>query len=277
MTSSPEGSVAAITPRVAAAEFGHASPVLEARNVVKWFGGVQALSGVSLAVRPGEVVGLVGDNGAGKSTIVKILSGLISPDEGEVLVDGIPVKLTSADARLLGIQTVHQGLALCDNLDAAANVHLGHEPVRFAIGPLKFLNKSRAVREAEEHLQWVGARIPDVRSSVGGLSGGQRQAVAIARSTMDARKVIMLDEPTAALGVGQRAATLDLIRTLASRGLAVIVISHNLEDVFRVSDRVIGLRLGQVTLDSPIGETTHEEVVSCMTTGPQVRLPMEES
>jgi simple sugar transport system ATP-binding protein len=247
-------------------------PEVRCVNLMMWFGGVQALRGVTLDIYPGEVVGLVGDNGAGKSTLVKILSGIHRPDSGELWIGGEQIKgLTPLGARALGIETVYQDLALCDNLDASANVTLGQEPVRFRFGPIAFVDKKRALILTSERLTIVGARLPDMHASVRRLSGGQRQAIAIARATVRAHRMIMFDEPTAALGLGQRRTTLELIRRVADQGVAVIVISHNLEDVFAVSDRIVGLRLGEVTLEAPTSETTHEEVIACMTMGAPAR------
>jgi ribose transport system ATP-binding protein len=245
-----------------------AAPVVRCVDVTKWFGGVQALRGITLDVYAGQVLGLVGDNGAGKSTLVKILSGIHQPDSGELWIGDEQVKgLTPHGARGLGVETVYQDLALCDNLDASANVTLGQEPVRFRLGPFKFVDGRKAAQLTRERLTVVGARLPDMNSSVRRLSGGQRQAIAIARATVRAHRMIMFDEPTAALGIAQRKTTLNLIRGVADQGVAVIVISHNLEDVFAVSDRIVGLRLGEITLDSPIADTTHEEVMACMTMG----------
>jgi ribose transport system ATP-binding protein len=250
----------------------HTDPVVRCVDLMMWFGGVQALRGVTLDIYPGEVVGLVGDNGAGKSTLVKILSGIHRPDSGEFWIGGEQIKgLTPLGARALGIETVYQDLALCDNLDASANVTLGQEPVKFRFGPIAIVDKKRALVLTRERLTIVGARLPDMHASVRRLSGGQRQAIAIARATVRAHRMIMFDEPTAALGLGQRRTTLELIRRVADQGVAVIVISHNLEDVFAVSDRIVGLRLGEVTLEAPTSETTHEEVIACMTMGAQAR------
>jgi D-xylose transport system ATP-binding protein len=240
--------------------------VLEAREIVKWFGGVQSLNGVSLTLNAGEIVALVGDNGAGKSTLVKTLCGIHQPDGGEIWLDGEPLSgLTPPTARELGIETVHQDLALCDNLDAVSNVVLGQEPERFRIGPIAVLNKREASRLAKQRLAEVGIRIPDFDVSVRRLSGGQRQAIAIARAMMHAKRVMMLDEPTAALGVHQTRSTLEVIRSVARQGIAVVVISHNIEDVFAVADRVVVLRLGREVFDRPAAETTPDEVVAYIT------------
>ena len=230
------------------------------------------MRGITLDVYPGQVLGLVGDNGAGKSTLIKILSGIHQPDSGELWIGGEEVRgLTPHGARGLGVETVYQDLALCDNLDASANVTLGQEPVKFRLGPIAFVDKKRSLQLTKERLTVVGARLPDMHASVRRLSGGQRQAIAIARATVRAHRMIMFDEPTAALGIAQTRTTLELIRRVADQGVAVIVISHNLEDVFNVADRIVGLRLGGITLDAPVVETTHEEVMTCMTMGTSVR------
>ncbi len=246
-----------------------AKPVgLRCEGLLKWFGGVRALDGVSLSVRPGEIVALVGDNGAGKSTLVKILSGMHKPDGGRIWLDEEPVEhLTPAVARRLGIETVYQDLALCDNLDAIGNVVLGQEPVRFSVGPVSFLSKRKATELAKQRLSEVGIRIPDFNVSVRRLSGGQRQAIAIARGMMHARRLMMLDEPTAALGVRETKSTLDVIRSVASQGIGVLVISHSIDDVFAVADRIVVLRLGRVVFDGPAADTTPGHVVGHITGG----------
>lgn len=244
------------------------APVVRCVDITKWFGGVQALRGITLDVYPGQVLGLVGDNGAGKSTLVKIFSGIHQPDSGELWIGDEQVRgLTPHSVRGLGIETVYQDLALCDNLDASGNVTLGQEPVRARIGPFAWVDRKKALNLTRERLTAVGARLPDMHASVRRLSGGQRQAIAIARATVRAHRMIMFDEPTAALGLAQRRTTLELIRGVADQGVAVIVISHNLEDIFKVSERIVGLRLGEITLDTPIDKTTHEEVMACMTLG----------
>src|SRR5262245_48725192 len=197
-------------------------PVVRCFEITKWFGGVQALRGVTLDVYPGQVLGLVGDNGAGKSTIVKIFSGIHSPDSGELWIGDEKVKdLTPHSARAYGIETVYQDLALCDNLDPSANVTLGQEPVKFRLGPIKFIDRKRAFSLTRERLAVVGAHLPNMHGTVRRLSGGQRQAIAIARATVRAHRMVMFDEPTAALGIAQRRTTLDLVRAVADQGVAV--------------------------------------------------------
>ena len=234
-------------------------------GITKYFGGVLALNKFSLDLHRGEIVALVGDNGAGKSTFVKILSGIYPPDEGEIWIEGSRVEsLNPGRARALGIETVYQHLSLADNLGAAANVMLGQEPLHFHIGPLRVIDERQALAEAQRRIGEVGAYLEDYAIPVRSLSGGQRQAVAIARALVKANRLIMFDEPTAALGVRQTKATLELIQRVAAQGVAVIIISHNLDDVFAVADRVVALRLGQLTLDHPLADTDREEIVACM-------------
>jgi ABC-type sugar transport system ATPase subunit len=242
------------------------TPLVRCVGISKYFGGVQALNRVSLELLPGELVCLVGDNGAGKTTLVKLLGGLHQPDEGELWLGDDPVdNLTPHRARQLGIETVHQHLALCDNLGAAANVMLGQEPFRFRIGPIRLIDRKASLDEAERLVGEVGIELEDFWTPVRRLSGGQRQAIAIARATVRGHRLIMFDEPTAALGVRQTKTTLELLRRVADSGVSVIMISHNLDDVFAVADRVIAMRLGAITLDLPLSGTTREEVVACMT------------
>lgn len=219
---------------------GPREPVLSLRGISKNFGAVSALTDVDLDVYAGEVVALVGDNGAGKSTLVKILAGVHQPTSGTIAFDGEHVVLSDpATALGLGIATVFQDLALCENLDVVANIFLGRE-----LNPARLDEVSMEVR-AWTLLNELSARIPSVRDPVASLSGGQRQTVAIARSLLTEPKLILLDEPTAALGVAQTAEVLDLIERVRARGLGVIVISHNMEDVRAVADRIVVLRLGR--------------------------------
>jgi ABC-type sugar transport system ATPase subunit len=241
-------------------------PVVRCVGITKYFGGVRALDHVSLDLNPGEIVGLVGDNGAGKSTLVKILSGIFTPDEGSIWLENREVRhLNPKEARKFGIETVYQQLFLCDNLSAAANVMLGQEPVRFRLGPIDFLDDKLSIKEARRHIADLAITLPDLISPVRRLSGGQRQSIAIARATINAHRLIQFDEPTAALGIRQTQATLDLIRRVASQGVAVVVISHNLDDVFAVSNRIVVLRLGRITLDSPVSRATRQQVIAHMT------------
>jgi D-xylose transport system ATP-binding protein len=243
-----------------------APPLVRCVHLTKYFGGVRALNDVSFELYRGELVAIVGDNGAGKSTLVKILSGINQPNEGEFWFDGSQIQhLTPHRARQIGIEAVYQDLALCDNLGAAANVMLGREPVRFRIGPLRFLDNRRSVAETRRRISEVGIQLEDYSSPIRRLSGGQRQAIAIGRAIIRGQRLILFDEPTAALGVSQTQATLQLIRQVADGDVATVMISHNLDDVFAVADRILALRLGQITLDAPLGEVTREEVVACMT------------
>lgn len=241
--------------------------VLEIREIRKKFGAVQALNGVSFHVSAGEVVALVGDNGAGKSTTIKMISGVEQPDEGEILFEGQSVKLTSPNiAEKLGIQTVYQDLALCDNLDIVANLFLGREMAKPLIpGLLKRMNKNDMEKRAIPVLRDLGINLPPLNTHVSSLSGGQRQVVAVARAVLWGSKLVMLDEPTAALGVAQQKAVLDLITRLSSNGIAVLVISHNLSDVFKVADRIEVLRLGRSVASLVRREVTTEQVIAAIT------------
>jgi ABC-type sugar transport system ATPase subunit len=242
-----------------------ATPPVRCVDVTKFYAGVQALDSVSVDLHAGECVCLVGDNGAGKSTLVKILSGIMTPDGGEVQIDGRPVTLTRQAARQHGIEAVYQDLALCDTLGAVENVMLGQEPIRFKLGPLKFIDWKAATQGATAKIKEIGIELDDPTTPVRRLSGGQRQAIAIARATVRGHRMVIFDEPTAALGVRQTKTTLELVRRVADHGVAVVMISHNLDDVFTVADRIVALRLGRVTLDVRIADTSREEVVACMT------------
>jgi D-xylose transport system ATP-binding protein len=242
-------------------------PLLSLEGVSKRFGPVQALEGVDFEVRGGEVVALVGDNGAGKSTLVKSISGIHAIDEGRILFEGSPVKISApGDAVDLGIATVYQDLALCDNLDVVANLFLGHELIGSGPGAVtQQLDETTMEHRSHELLEQFAVTIPSVRSEVGGLSGGQRQQVAVARSLLGEPKVVLLDEPTAALGVAQTATVLALIKRLREGGLGVVVISHNLADVFEVADRVFVLRLGRPAGIFDVKEARREDVVAAIT------------
>jgi D-xylose transport system ATP-binding protein len=243
------------------------APLLQLKGVSKKFGPVQALKDIDFEVRPGEVVGLVGDNGAGKSTLVKTIAGIYSPDEGEFYFDGQPVSITGPKAAVaLGIATVYQDLALCDNLDTVANLFLGQEEIAGGVGEVtRQLDEVDMEHRSHELLDQLSVTIPSVRSEVGTLSGGQRQQVAVARSLLGEPKLVLLDEPTAALGVSQTAQVLALVTRLKERGLGVVVISHNLADVFQVVDRIFVLRLGTRAGDFDADQTTQEHVVGAIT------------
>jgi D-xylose transport system ATP-binding protein len=234
-------------------------PVLSLRGVSKNFGAVSALTDIDLDVHAGEVVALVGDNGAGKSTLVKILAGVHQPTSGTITFEGKPVTMSDPSAALgLGIATVFQDLALCENLDVVANIFLGRE-----LRPGRLDEVSMEIR-AWTLLNELSARIPSVREPVASLSGGQRQTVAIARSLLLDPKIILLDEPTAALGVAQTAEVLDLIERVRDRGLGVVMISHNMEDVRAVADRIVVLRLGRNNgIFYP--DASNQELVSAIT------------
>ncbi len=237
------------------------APVLSMRGVGKRFGAVQALKDVEFDVHPGEVVALVGDNGAGKSTLVKIMAGVYGADEGQMIFDGKTVTVNGPkEAKELGIATVFQDLALCDNLDVVANLFLGQEKTSTGA-----LDEVEMERRSWELLRQLSAKIPSVRISIASLSGGQRQTVAIARSLVGDPKVVMLDEPTAALGVAQTAEVLNLVERLRSRGLGVVLISHNMADVQAVADRIYVLRLGQNGAEFSIGDVTTEQLVAAIT------------
>ena len=239
-------------------------PILEMRGVNKSFGPVHVLRDIDLAVYPGEVTALVGDNGAGKSTLVKCIAGIHSIDSGTITFEGKPVALTDPRvAAALGIEFVYQDLALADNLDITQNMFLGREIRRFG-----FLSSGQMERKARETLTGLSVRtVSSVRQSVASLSGGQRQTVAIAKAVLWNSKVVLLDEPTAALGVAQTRQVLDLGRRLADRGLGVLLISHNMVDVFEVADRITALYLGRVAADVPASEVNHSRVVELITAG----------
>jgi D-xylose transport system ATP-binding protein len=235
--------------------------VLALRGISKHFGAVQALTDVELEVHQGEVVALVGDNGAGKSTLVKIIAGVYQPDGGVIEWQGQPVSLpTPRSAQSIGIATVYQDLALCDNLDVVGNLYLGREVRKFAV-----LDEVEMEKKSRGLLQTLSIRIPSVRIPVASLSGGQRQTVAIARSLLGDPKVVMLDEPTAALGVEQTAQVLDLVERLREQQHGVLLISHNMEDVRAVADRVAVLRLGRNNGFFDARQTTNEEIISAIT------------
>jgi D-xylose transport system ATP-binding protein len=241
-------------------------PLLALKGVTKSFGAVEALKDVALEIYPGEVVGLVGDNGAGKSTLIKSISGAQPPDSGEIRWEGRAVHLpTPQAATALGIATVYQDLALAENLDVVANLFLGQE-IAYTLPLVSVLDEVAMEQKSVELLSSLGVTtLRSVRTEVASLSGGQRQAVAIARSLLGEPKMVLLDEPTAALGIVQTAQILSLIKRLRERGLGVIVISHNLANVFEVCDRVAVLRLGRMAATFNADDATREQIVASMT------------
>ena len=241
------------------------TPLLQLQNITKTFGSVQALDDVDFEVRAGEVMALVGDNGAGKSTLIKCIAGIHPADSGEVLFDGEPVTIHGPrDAAALGIEVVYQDLALCDNLDVVQNMYLGRE----AHDRLQRLKEPVMEAKTLEVMKGLSVTtIKSVRQTVATLSGGQRQSVAVARAVLWNSRVVILDEPTAALGVAQTAQVLDLVRRLADRGLAVVLISHNMNDVFAVADRIAALYLGRTAAQVKASDITHAQIVELITAG----------
>ncbi len=239
-------------------------PILELRGINKSFGPVQVLHDVNLVVRAGEVTALVGDNGAGKSTLVKCIAGIHGTDSGEVLFNGEPVHVANPkDAAALGIEVVYQDLALCDNLDIVQNMFLGRERTSRGL-----LSEGAMEQAAKDTLASLSVRtVSSVRTPVAALSGGQRQTVAIAKSVLWESKVVLLDEPTAALGVAQTRQVLDLVRRLADQGLGVLLISHNMNDVVEVSDSVAALYLGRMAAQVPVKEVGVSQIVELITSG----------
>ena len=235
--------------------------ILEAKNVSKFFGTITALKDANLSLRSGEVLGVVGDNGAGKSTLMKVLSGLYNPSEGSIYFEGKEVFFSSPrDSQDLGIEMVYQDLSLAENLPIGDNIFLGREPTR-SFGPFKFLDHKKRKQFTEEHLAKLKINVKSADQKVEELSGGQRQAVAIARATAFDAKIVIMDEPTAALAVKEVGKVLDLIIGLKNLGVGVIVISHRMDDIFSVSDRVMALFQGANFAESQLKETSRDEVV----------------
>ncbi len=243
-------------------------PILDIRSVSKRFGGVEALKNVSLSLRPGEVVALAGDNGAGKSTLTKMISGVYQADSGEIRLDGKPVRFATPEAaRGEGIETIYQDLALADNLSIGANIFLGREPMRRAFGFLPMIDRRQMAEAAKATMAQLDFHVDRLEAPVGRFSGGQRQAVAIGRAIYWNARVILMDEPTAALGVPEQRKVISLVKLLKQQGRGVIFISHNLQDIFAVSDRIVVLLRGTVAGERRIEETTHDEVVKLMIGG----------
>ena len=249
-----------VTETAPAGHVPNTGALLSLRSVSKTFGAIRALSGIDLEINAGEVVALLGDNGAGKSTLVKILAGVHPADEGEVTFKGRRVTISSpAESRALGIATVYQDLALCDNLDVVANLFLGRAKGRFT------LDEESMEKQAWSLLRQLSAKIPSVRTAVASLSGGQRQTVAIARSLIGDPSIVMLDEPTAALGVEQTAEVLNLIERLRERGHGVLLITHNMANVQAVADRAVVLRLGRNNGTFRVKDVTYEDIIAAIT------------
>jgi ABC-type sugar transport system ATPase subunit len=244
--------------------------LLELKGISKHFGPVRALTEVNLSIPPGKVTALCGDNGAGKSVTIKTISGLWSPDGGQIVWEGRPVALHGPkDAEALGITTIYQDLALCDNLDIVQNMFLGHEKLRH-----RMLDEDSMEQDARKTLKELSVTtVRSIRQPVASLSGGQRQSVAVAKAVMSKAKLVIMDEPTAALGVAQTRMVLDLIKTLAGRGVAVMVVSHNMNDVFEVADRIAVLYLGRLATQGPASDYDRSSVVDYMTSGTSGRTP----
>jgi simple sugar transport system ATP-binding protein len=241
--------------------------VLQARGINKSFGAVRALKDVDFDAHPGEVVALIGDNGAGKSTLINVITGVLAPDSGEIIFEGERVEFASPhDARERGIETVYQDLAVAPQLDAVANIFLGRERRKAGIlGRLGFLDQERMRNETDEQLEELHVRIPDLTRPLSTFSGGQRQGVAVARAVMWASKVVIMDEPTAALGVAQVGMVLDLVHRVRETGIPVVFISHNMPQVFDVADRIVVLRLGEVVAELDPKKASTDDAVAAMT------------
>ncbi len=253
-----------------------ATPILELKGVSKSFGAVQALYEVDFHVAPGEVMALVGDNGAGKSTLIKCIAGIYPIDSGEVRFAGEHVKIHGPkDAAALGIEVVYQDLALADNLDVVQNMYLGREETA---GPLRALDEVAMEKRAQETLSGLSVTtIRSVRQTVAGLSGGQRQSVAVAKAVMWNSKLVILDEPTAALGVAQTRQVLDLVKRLGEQGLAVVLVSHNLHDIFEVAHSITVLRLGQNVGEYRRADVTQTQIVEAITAGKMSKVPGQDA
>lgn len=242
--------------------------LLEVRNLSKNFGAVQALRDFSMSIHPGEVVALAGDNGAGKTTMIKAVSGVYAPSSGEILLKGRPVSFSSPqDARAQGIETIYQDLALADNLSIGANIFLGREPMRRAFGFLPVLDRKAMATAAKETMARLDFHVSRLNAPVSNFSGGQRQAVAIGRAVYWNAQILIMDEPTAALGVPEQRKVISLIKQLKTQGRGVIFISHNLQDIFAVADRIVVLRRGNTAGERSIAQTTPDEIVRLMVGG----------
>lgn len=240
-------------------------PLLSVRGIVKRFGGLIAVNNVDLDVYPGEVVALLGDNGAGKSTLIKVISGVYRPEAGKIYFEGKEIKIeTPMDALKIGIETIYQDLALAENLNVYSNIFLGRERVKNYLGFIKVLDHDFMLKESQEILKRLDIKIPSLKNKIKMLSGGQRQAVAISKSIYWNARLLIMDEPTAALGVAEQRKVLNLITTLKTQGVAIILISHQMYDVFQVADRIVVMRRGEKVGELKADETNPDEVVSLM-------------
>ena len=240
-------------------------PVVRLRNVVKRFGGLTAVDDVSVDIYRGEVVGLVGDNGAGKSTLIKMISGVYRPDGGSIFLEDEEITLSSPmEARRMGIETIYQDLALCENLDATVNIFLGREPMKRMMLFFKQVDRPHMLAESEKVLDRLDISIPGLTRPIRQMSGGQRQAVAIARAVYWNARLVIMDEPTAALAVPEQRKVQEMVRTLRAQKVPVIIISHNLQDIFATADRIVVMRRGRKVGDLMAADTTGDELVSLM-------------
>ena len=237
------------------------NPIIQVTNLHKWYSGVHALKGVDLAVTQGEALGLVGDNGAGKSTLINILSGLHQPDEGEIRMDGSPVKIRNPkEAMALGIETIYQYNSMVPIMSIARNLFIGREPLKFSVGGLGWLDQKKMRDDSVSAIADVDLHLRSPDALVGELSGGQRQGVAIARAMFFKSKVMILDEPTNHLSVKETAKVIGFVKGLKAQGVTTIFISHNMHHVFACCDRIVAMALGKIVLDKPVDETSIEEV-----------------
>ena len=244
---------------------GDSGPILKLEGVTKHFGGLTAVNNVSLEMYRGEVVALAGDNGAGKSTLIKMISGVYRPDGGHIYLSGKEITMASPmEARGLGIETIYQDLALCENLDATVNIFLGREPTRRLLGLFKQVDRQHMLAESQIVLDRLDIKIPNLRRPIRQMSGGQRQAVAIARAVYWNAKLVIMDEPTAALGVPEQRKVHELVKTLREQNVPVIIISHNLQDIFAVADRIIVMRRGHKVGDVMATDVTGDDLVGLM-------------
>jgi len=240
-------------------------PVIRLEHVTKRFGGLTAVNDVSLEIFPGEIVALAGDNGAGKSTLIKMISGVYRPDEGHIFLEDKEITVASPmEARSLGIETINQDLALCENLDASVNIFLGREPLKRMLGVFRQVDRPHMLSESQKVLDRLDIHIPNLRRPIREMSGGQRQAVAIARAVYWNALLMIMDEPTAALGVPEQRKVHELVKTLKAQNVPVIIISHNLQDIFAVADRIIVMRRGNKVGDVRASEVTDDDLVSLM-------------